>query len=255
MNFLKKFVREILKKNDEPIKKICACCGKEVEAYEPIPQLYIDMAKKFGVTKNTYEMLSIDEYTCPHCQSADRERAYALTIKKLFKPDDNFKVLEIAPRPCITNFIKNNFRVAEYKTGDLFMPDVDYKLDITNMEQIPDKHFDFFICSHVLEHVDDDIKAMKELKRILSPKGCGIAVVPIDLSRTEIDEDPNCTDVEERWRRFGQDDHVRAYSKQGFIERLKTCGFKVKEYDKKIFGERAMIENGLAETSVVYVVA
>lgn len=255
MNFLEKFLSKFSVKKDEPIKKICACCGNEVEAYEPIPQLYIDMAKKFGVTANTYEMLSIDEYGCPNCQSADRERAYALTIKKLFKPDDKFKVLEIAPRPCITNFIKNNFKVAEYKTGDLFMPDVDYKLDVMDMSQIPDGHFDFFICSHVLEHVDDDIKAMKELKRILSPKGCGIAVVPIDLSRTEIDEDPNCTDVEERWRRFGQDDHVRAYSKQGFIERLKMSGFKVKAFGKKDFGNRAMIENGLTETSVVYVVS
>ena len=168
------------------------------------------MGKKFGITKNTYEMLSIEEYGCPHCQSADRERAYALTIKKLFKPDDKFKCLEIAPRPCITNFVKNNFNLTEYKTGDLFMEDVDYKLDIMDMSQIPDGYFDFFICSHVLEHVSDDIKAMKELKRILSPKVCGIAVVPIDLSRTEIDEDPNCTDVDERRRRFGQDDHVRA---------------------------------------------
>ena len=122
------------------------------------------------------------------------------------------------------------------------------------MKEIADGSIDFFICSHILEHVNNDVKAMQELKRILSKDGCGIVVVPLNLNQTEIDEDPNCTDVGERWRRFMQDDHVRAYTKEIFLQRLESAGFKVEQYDKNFFGKDLMTENGLIDTSVVYVV-
>ena len=237
-------------------KKICACCGSEIEKFLPIPENYVKEIKKFNVKiGDPYEMISPEESICPNCESWDRERAYALVMKKILPADKKFKVLDIAPRKCLENFIKNNFPQAEYKTADLFMPDVDYKIDVSDMKEISDGEFDFFICSHVLEHVTDDLKAMRELKRILSPDGKGIAVVPINLNQTEIDEDPSVTDIGERWRRFGQGDHVRAYSKSGFVERLKQVGFKVTEYNKNFFGKDAMTENGLCETSTVYVVS
>ena len=78
--------------------------------------------------------------------------------------------------------------------------------------------------------------------------------MPIDLLQKEIDEDPDCTDVGERWRRFGQDDHVRTYSKQGYLERLREAGFSVEEYNADDFGETTMQENGLSDTATVYVV-
>ena len=199
-------------------------------------------------------MLNLREYACPNCGSADRERAFALVMKKILDADKKIRILDIAPRTCLSNFIKKNFPRAEYKTADLFMENVDYKLDIMNMKEIADGSIDFFICSHILEHVADDLKAMRELRRILSKDGCGIVVVPLDLKRVEIDEDPTCTDVAERWRRFGQDDHVRAYSKAGFLQRLKSVGFTVTQYDKKFFGAKLMTENGLIESSAVYVV-
>ena len=257
MNVLKKLFG---KKNTVPekisAKKICACCGNEIENFLPIPEDIVNNLKKFDVDITApYEMVSPAECLCPECNSWDRERAYALVMKKILPADKNFKVLDIAPRKCLENFIKNNFPQAEYKTADLFMPDVDYKIDVADMKEISDGEFDFFICSHVLEHVADDLKAMRELKRILSLEGKGIIVVPINLNQAEIDEDPNCTDIAERWRRFGQDDHVRAYSKKGFVERLKQVGFQVTEYDKNFFGAELMAENGLCETSTVYVVS
>ncbi len=236
-------------------KKICACCGSEIKNYLPLDTAYIDTLKSFGVNFNfRYEMLNLREYTCPVCESTDRERAYALVMKKILPADKEIRILDIAPRQCITDFVKKNFPLANYKTADLLMPEADYKLDICDMKEVSDGSIDFFICSHVLEHVTDDIKAMKELKRILTADGCGILVVPLDLNKTEIDEDPNCTDVAERWRRFLQDDHVRAYTKEIFLQRLESVGLKVEQYDKNFFGKDLMTENGLIDTSVVYVV-
>ena len=236
-------------------KKICACCGNEVENYLPLDENFLKTLQEYNFdTAAPFEMLNLREYNCPVCGSADRERAFALVIKKILNPAKKIKILDIAPRRCIGDFIKKNFPLADYKTADLFAP-ADYKIDICDMKEIASGSVDFFICSHVLEHVADDLKAMRELKRILSKDGCGIVLVPLDLSKAEIDEDPNCTDIAERWRRFGQNDHLRAYSKAGFLQRLKVAGFKVEQYDKNFFGAKLMAENSLTATSAVYVVS
>lgn len=144
---------------------------------------------------------------------------------------------------------------AQYMTADLSMPGVDYQMDIMDMKEIDDDSIDVFICSHVLEHVRDDRQAMRELYRILSPQGIGILVVPLDLNQKEIDEDPDCEDIGERWRRFGQNDHIRKYSRQGYIDRVREIGFDLVQIQKEFFGLEAMYENALLETSTVYVVS
>lgn len=235
--------------------KKCVCCNKTFLYYNPLPRYYIDMPRQYGdYRQHRAEMVNIREYTCPVCGSADRERAYALWMEKSLPKDKKITVLDIAPAPSLGNFIKREFPLADYKTMDLFMPGVDYRMDIMDMNLLPDMSVDFFICSHVLEHVRDDRKAMRELHRILKKDGKGILVVPLDLNQKEIDEDPDCTDVTERWRRFGQDDHVRRYSKQGYLERLAEAGFAVEQVTRDHFGEDAEL-NALTETATVYIVA
>lgn len=221
----------------------------------PIPAYFISERKKYGaIDSPTPEMVNVKEYTCPNCGAADRERAYAIWMKRELPKNKRFTFLDVAPALPLQRFIKSTFPMINYKTGDLFMNNVDYKLDVMNMYQIPDGSVDFFICSHVLEHVRDDIQAMREFNRILSPTGKGLLIVPINLAVTEIDEDPDCTDIGERWRRFDQDDHVRRYSKQGYIQRLKSV-FNVKIYDRNYFEKQAMYENGLLDTSTLYIVS
>lgn len=235
--------------------KKCACCGNENIVFQPLPNFYEEQKVKYGCTKKMCaEMINKKEYTCPICYATDRERAYALWMQRELDQGESIKILDIAPSKPLGDFIKRNFPNSEYKTGDLFMEGVDYHLDIMNMKEIDSASIDFFICSHVLEHVKDDILAMKELKRILKNNGCGILVVPLDLNQKEIDEDPDLEDVGERWRRFGQDDHIRKYSKKGFLERIIQSGLNVKEYGIDYFGKEEFIKNGLIDTSTVYIV-
>lgn len=247
-------------KNDYSVKLIekisprkCACCGGYLQRFEKLSEYYLDMYMKYRGKIGKGEMLNVEEYSCPICGAADRDRAYALTMQQELPEDTVGTILDIAPATSLQNFIKRSFPKANYKTGDLMMENVDYKLDIMNMYQIADNSIDFFICSHVLEHVRDDLQAMRELHRVLSPTGKGILVVPIDLETEQIDEDPDCDNVEERWRRFGQDDHVRMYSKQGYLERLKSI-FRVKTYTKYNLPVDQFIENALSDTATVYVV-
>ena len=79
-------------------------------------------------------------------------------------------------------------------------------------------------------------------------------MVPIILSITEIDEDPSVTDESERWRRFGQYDHVRLYSRQGFLERVLGAGFQINEYRRTSFSDGTFARHGITDKSVLYVV-
>lgn len=236
-------------------EKKCACCKNRFLKYIPVPRFYIDLPKQYGdIRTHRAEMINKREYLCPYCGAADRDRAYALWMGHELPKDRKIAILDIAPANSLGNFIKNTFPLADYKTMDLFMPEVDYKMDIMDMNLLPNKSIDFFICSHVLEHVRDDRKAMRELRRILKDDGKGILVAPIDLNQTEIDEDPDCTDVAERWRRFGQDDHIRRYSKQGYIDRLIESGLAVEQITREYFGSDADL-NSLSETATVYIVS
>jgi predicted SAM-dependent methyltransferase len=117
-----------------------------------------------------------------------------------------------------------------------------------------DNTFDFFICSHVLEHIQNDIKAMSELYRVLKPGGKCIAMVPIALSLEEDYENPEITTAEGRWKHFGQDDHVRMYSKSGFVNKLASTGFLVHQLDVNFFGYEIFDKHGIHPRSVLYVV-
>lgn len=248
-------------KNECNINKVnsvkkCSVCGSEVDSFVPLAEHFYDNYRKYGypVDKVIPETLNRAEYSCPICGASDRERLYVLYLKQKLDKINNkkLKLIDIAPSATLTRCIKSNFNI-NYITADLYMKDVDYSIDLTDMDVIKDETFDAFICSHVLEHIPNDMKALSELYRILKKDGFGILMVPIDLAMKEIDEDVNTT-VEERWRRFGQDDHIRKYSKDGFIKRVKDAGFKVSQLGIDFFGKDKFAENSIQDRSILYVV-
>ena len=81
----------------------------------------------------------------------------------------NNKILHIAPEACLIKKFKENSNI-EYITADLSSPLADIKMDIHNMP-FEDENFNFVMCNHVLEHVDDDIRALDEIKRVLKKGG------------------------------------------------------------------------------------
>ena len=102
-------------------------------------------------------------------------------------------------------------------------------MDITNII-LPDNQFDCIICYHVLEHISDDEKAMRELFRVLKPGGWAILQSPIDYMRDKTFEDSSVVLPRERERVFGQNDHVRIYGLD-YKDRLERAGFIVKCYN------------------------
>ena len=145
------------------------------------------------------------------------------------------KVLHMAPEQCfLARFRKLNH---DYKTADLDSPIADVKADIINLP-FNDNSFDIIFCNHVLEHVQDDTKAMKELFRVMKKGGMGIFQVPQDLNRNVTFEDNSITDPKKRAKIFGQYDHVRVYGRD-YFDKLRSIGFNVEEvnYSQKISSE------------------
>jgi SAM-dependent methyltransferase len=136
------------------------------------------------------------------------------------------KMLHVAPEPELSRLIQKAAYI-DYLSADLFAPDimvkVMVKMDITDI-QYPDNTFDVIYCSHVLEHVPDDRKAIREFFRVLKDGGWAIVQVPIIADTTF--EDLTVINPKERERLFGQFDHVRRYGPD-YKDRLTEAGFSV----------------------------
>jgi SAM-dependent methyltransferase len=233
----------------------CNFCGTEKAQFKGLEELSKLLKKyRFPYSIKNFETLSYKYYNCTRCNSADRDRLYRLYLERYYFPDQkNVSIVEFAPAEPIRKWLQS-LDYVEYRSADLYMKDVDDKVDITDMQNYSDSTFDFFICSHVLEHVDDDHKALSELHRILKPGGKGILMVPTISKNGAFDEDINEDRVEERWRRFGQYDHLRIYDPTEFKRRLLSSNFTAKKYGFRELGFFSFLRNGIRLKSVLYVV-
>jgi Methyltransferase domain len=165
-----------------------------------------------------------NELQCPFCGSRPRHRTAEIYFRQhtdLFSGTPR-KMLHIAPEWFFTKKFKQIPNL-DYLSGDLNPAVAMVKMDINDI-QFPANTFDVIYCSHVLEHVPDDRRAMRELARVLTPNGWGILAVPVIRARTV--EDPTVRTDEDRFRVYGQADHVRAYGPD-FADRLRESGFDV----------------------------
>ncbi|MFT4824035.1 MAG: SAM-dependent methyltransferase [Halioglobus sp.] len=167
------------------------------------------------------------EAQCWKCHSLERHRFFwqFFTSTPEITLKENQKLLHVAPEACLR--LKLQQYVGDgYLTADLLAKNVDVKMDITDIK-FPDGHFDAIYCSHVLEHVLDDRKAIREFFRVLKPGGWAILLVPIIAEETF--EDASIRTPEARLKAFGQEDHVRNYGPD-YIERLLEADFLVETF-------------------------
>ncbi|MDN3667884.1 methyltransferase domain-containing protein [Echinicola jeungdonensis] len=173
---------------------------------------------------------------CYRCNAIDRERliyAYLEHESQFFKENSLPVILHVSPEKHLSKYIQDQ-KFTQYIKGDLFVGRYSYPADVENMDiteiPYPDNYFDLIICNHVLEHIRDDMKAMKELFRVLKPKGKAILQVPISFKLKETYENEGVVNPKDREREFGQYDHVRIYGLD-YTKRLMKAGFLVNEFN------------------------
>ena len=179
-------------------------------------------------------VISRDNALCPNCLSLERHRLLWLWLQR---ESDLFelrpRLLHVAPEVCLMRDLRRTYagggNEADYVTADLESPLADLHFDI---QQIPleDESFDVVFCNHIMEHVEDDLRAMRELYRVLRRGGWGVILSPVELDRATTFEDDSITDEAERTRIFGQYDHRRVYGRD-YADRLREAGFEVEDLD------------------------
>jgi SAM-dependent methyltransferase len=162
---------------------------------------------------------------CPACESKERHRLLALAMVDGFTSFAGKDVLHFAAEPIVTKMVLEQ-EPSSYVTADIEAP-ADLRLDLERLD-VPEASFDRIICSHVLEHVDDQ-KALSELRRVIRPEGYVVLMIPIIEGWAETYEDSALTTEAEREAYFGQHDHVRFYGAD-FRDRARKGGFRLEEY-------------------------
>src|SRR4030065_2363759 len=215
----------------------CPVCTNRIEAFLPFGMNPLKKPRPIAL--------------CPVRKSLERHRLMWLYFRErtnLFK--DALKMLHIAPETQLSKLLRKLPNLC-YVTADLDPRHAMVQMDVTNI-QYPDNSFDVIYASHVLEHIPDDRKAMRELCRVLKSDGWAILQVPIWGKETL--EDPNIKTPGERQKVFGQNDHVRRYGSDGkYRERLEDAGFHVKiDQYVRTLSEEDILRYGLMKNEDIF---
>lgn len=97
--YRKKVSSRMAKVEKEKTMRKCAVCGRQLERYVPIEQKYRKQLSR-------PETLNWEEYSCPYCYAADRDRLIAVFLKRLKeKAESRFDLLEIAPSGALQRYL------------------------------------------------------------------------------------------------------------------------------------------------------
>jgi SAM-dependent methyltransferase len=191
----------------------CPCCGWRVRAFAGQWSI-------LGTSPAGY---------CPRCNVKARHRRIWRHLENHAELGrDHRVVLEVAPWPGLARALRRHPGVEHHGVDLRPTPGcADIRGDATALP-LRGGSFDLVLCVHVLEHVPNDRAVIAEIYRCLREGGLAIVSVPLGFDGPT-DEDPSIRDPDERARRFGERDHVRAYGLD-LADRLRDAGFDVTLY-------------------------
>ncbi len=189
------------------------------------------------------EMIGSDPeaFECPRCGSHDRERHLMLYLEAqgFASRIEGSTVVHFAPEKHLPRWILQ-CRPASYTKCDLYPAAKDVqRVDMLAMP-FADQSVDLLIANHVLEHVDDDLQALAEIRRVLKVGGHAILQTPYARLVHRTWSDPGIVTGEARNHAFGQSDHVRLYGRDIF-ERFASAGLapRVRHHHEVLGGHDA----------------
>jgi SAM-dependent methyltransferase len=123
----------------------------------------------------------------------------------------------------ITADLQPEYRAEEINRQEFLPNEIEVQADITDLP-FPEGRFDVVVCSHVLEHVHDDAKALREIYRVLKPESWALLQTPLDKGRIVTLERPDIDTPALRQKYYQQVDHVRLYGRE-IYNRFIAAGF------------------------------
>lgn len=236
-------------------KFFCSVCERETRFFIPISSYLLANWKTHEYQRSIFslETFNVRLYKCPRCSATDRERFLVSFLLKdeVDRCADKTRVLDVGPKLRQIRRLRQHFG-DHYVCVDRFAKHVDMNLDITHMPEVGDDQFSLIICSHVLEHVENDRAAVKEFSRILEVGGRVACLVPIDKSLVDKLEGSDTETPAERWSKYLDGDHRRLYSRRSLEDLFKSYGFSVSYFTFSDLGGPLGSKLGLAADSRIY---
>lgn len=203
----------------------------------------------FGSNKNLKDNPKL-RMNCPYCGAYPRHRFLWLYLREhtdLFSGSPK-RVLHVSPYTALKRKFKKQKNL-DYVTSSPDQKEEDLILDLINTHQ-SENSFDVVLCSHVLEHIQDDQKAISEIYRILKPGGFALFMFPVKGKVTY--EDVSMVSPEDRKKYFLQEDHVRVYG-EDVLFRFEKAGFEVScVQPRECFSEAQIQKYNLFKTQRIY---
>ncbi len=184
----------------------CPCCGRVDARYAPFA--------------------GQQSVVCRYCGAQVRQRALALFVQgeRLARGS---RVLHLAPD-------RESFLERWYAGADARVVRLDIEAEsaqvLGDLQRLPvkDRSLDVVVCSHVLEHVPDDRRALAEIHRVLRPGGRAYVMVPLDGGRATTYVDPEAHTAEQQRESHWWEGHLRLYGRD-FADLPRAAGFEVRE--------------------------
>ncbi|GMU44789.1 MAG: methyltransferase domain-containing protein [Xanthomonadales bacterium] len=200
----------------------CVICGHAVHRFMP----YRNGRASISPLLDTLDVIGsdVENFECPRCGCHDRERHLLLYLRAsgILTQLRGAHVLHFAPEKHLSRVI-----LAAAPSSHLCVDLHPSRPGIERMDLmatgLPTASVDLLLANHVLEHVDDDLRALDEIARLLSPGGRAILQTPYSRTLAHTWSDPGIASPAQRLQAYGQEDHVRLYGRDIF-ERFASRG-------------------------------
>lgn len=128
--------------------------------------------------------------SCPRCGSIARDRFLFLSFLSRTMQRSHLRVLETSPRlgAPYRRMMRKYFDYAA-SDYDLSAHEGDIRIDLQDIE-LPSSSVDIILTPHVLEHVPDTGRALREIHRVLAPAGRMYLQVPLLRGETIVPPEP-----------------------------------------------------------------
>ena len=133
-----------------------------------------------------------DSFLCDGCGSIPRERAFFSVIEMLYPNWRDLHIHETSPAMRAASLkLKTECQSYSYSYNNAQMTpgsihqEEGYRCEDIEKLTFDDKTFDLFLSQDVFEHIFHPDRAIKEIERVLKPRGAYIMTVPIVMKATE----------------------------------------------------------------------
>lgn len=167
---------------------------------------------------------------CPNCFSLERHRLLWLYLRDqrdlLTEPT---RLLHFAPELWLSRTLSRRPNI-RYASVDKYAGGVMAKADMTALP-FRDEAFDVILEVHVIQNIEDDVSALRELRRVMRTGGWAILQENLDYGRATTVEDPSALGSSlARERAFGFHEFARRYGRD-FPSRVAPYGFEPQVID------------------------